>query len=673
MGSIKKALRPVYFVMAVPAGLVHAFLSYLWSVDIHASPHLKLLGFSFVAGAVTAFAIRVLFHRFSEESRALPYFIWALAALLTSSLFTNQPPDRARFLPALSGAAGARPELRLELNYETRTCFELTYPESMTMESVVPPHARLVMGVGVNRTQDEAGPDLFINVTSSQGKSLVEKRFSPDCERSCWKDYSVDLSGLAGKEVNIIIRAAPGALNSEGNIYVSNPRIIASNPEDPKPNVVFIVADTLRADAVSYHREGLTPALAGLASRGVRFTRHYAQSSWTSPSIASMLTGKMPVQTGVLSSRRLKLAPQNATLAEVLQEAGWRTAGFSSNPFINSEYNYDQGFDSFNMVRSSHLMCLDIGENVTRQAVSWLKENGKDPFFMFVLYVDPHDPYVSPFSHLIEKPVPTLSFKDVIRTIITWGPYSFYAPFKNPQHHYVDAYRKMYSAEVNYVDRQVGKLIGAVEEAGLVERTLVIFTSDHGEGFLERNFLSHGYQPYEEMVHVPFIISGPGCKKETVDHVTSNLDVLPTVLSYLGIHQKNDSPGNPLLGTKVPNSPGGIAYTEVPEMVNTDAETFFTKEQIENFYFRAAIKYPLKAIERLDIKTGNKRIRFYDLSRDPREKDPYPGGERERFDALEKDLTRFFETLPGKADIKKKHELDPGTKKLLKSLGYINN
>ena len=173
-------------------------------------------------------------------------------------------------------------------------------------------------------------------------------------------------------------------------------------PVDPRPSILLVVVDTLRADAVSAYGaiEGTTPAFDALASGGLLYGRAYAPSSWTLPSHASLLTGFGPDRHGVGIAGRMGLRAELATLAERLADAGYQTAGFSGNPLVSDLFGFEQGFgrfaartveDAMNEENNPGSSQFDIVDEVTAFAA---KRDRERPFFVFVNLFDPHTPYL---------------------------------------------------------------------------------------------------------------------------------------------------------------------------------------------------------------------------------------------------------------------------------------
>ncbi len=309
------------------------------------------------------------------------------------------------------------------------------------------------------------------------------------------------------------------------------PDPVALRAEDPRPNVLLISMDTTRADHLSaygYPRP-TSRRLEGLAAEGVRFERAYAPSATTGPTHASLFTSLYPMRHGVVKNG-VDLAPDFETLAETLAGAGFDTASVVSSYVLSARFGYDQGFgvfdDDFSRARVPSGTTLWEGreiegkfygsaEDTTRRAVAWL-DGARDPsrpFFLFVHYFDPHDPYVPPPDFVPPfEPGPKEQLK-LNRTIF------------------------LYDVLLAFTDQEIGRLLDALAQRGLAEDTLVVVTGDHGEGLMQHGHMFHGVHLYEEGVRVPLIVRWPGRlpKGRVEPDPVGLIDLPPTLLELAGV------------------------------------------------------------------------------------------------------------------------------------------
>jgi arylsulfatase A-like enzyme len=279
-------------------------------------------------------------------------------------------------------------------------------------------------------------------------------------------------------------------------------------------NVLFILVDTLRSDRLSsygYPRE-TSPLFDTIAKNGVRFDRHLAQSTWTKSSMASLWTGVYPLRTGV--TRFEDILAEEATMAsEILQQAGFRTAGLWRNSWVEGAFGFAQGFDVYHKpagtqvpetVRRENPTVKNVGtdNDVIPVAVEFLRSHGDERWFLYLHLMDVHEFVYDEAS----------------------------AKFGTD-------YSDVYDNAVLRTNHVLAPLFQHLVDAGLLDDTLVVITSDHGEAFLERGLEGHARYVYRETTEVPFILGlpfrlDPGVE---VDVRTQNVDIWPTLLDLLGL------------------------------------------------------------------------------------------------------------------------------------------
>ena len=343
----------------------------------------------------------------------------------------------------------------------------------------------------------------------------------------------------AGEEVvfRAPVRAGFGGLTIERR--EATPRTLSS-PE--QPNVVLIVMDTLRADRLStygYERP-TSPNLDRLAKRGLVFEEAHSTASWTWPSTASILTGLQPEVHGVEDSDACYLADEVETLAEVAQRRGLTTAAWSGNPLIVPDKNFDQGFEFFvhgkGALRKSKLFAP--------AALEWIENTGDTRFFLYLHLVDPHAP-----AH--PKPEGRALFASTVPDDFSPRAINEYdALLRDGEGHAADGtstldelvpadhqrwISDLYDAQVWTGDMWLGRVLDQLERSGLDDRTIVVFTSDHGEELFDHGTLTHGRTLYREVVHVPLVMAGPGIPAGTrVPEAVSNRHIAPTLARLMG-------------------------------------------------------------------------------------------------------------------------------------------
>ncbi|MEW6071706.1 MAG: sulfatase [Planctomycetota bacterium] len=300
-----------------------------------------------------------------------------------------------------------------------------------------------------------------------------------------------------------------------------------SSGDEPRAPVVLIVIDTLRADGLGCYGAGAeaAPAITRLGAEGAIFRQVLAASPWTGPSVASILTGKYPDEVGIHGLRD-PLPIAAATLAERFQAAGFRTGAVVSNPLAGSAYGYDRGYEHFHLGRykgepGGSGRPFFTADRVTDAALAWLAEIAPDPapFFLHVHYTDPHEPYLAPARW---RDAALAGGAPLAEELLLDGAFTR-APLTASQ---LQTLERSYAAEVAFVDHEVGRLLAA-----LPPDALVVFTSDHGEEFREHGGFLHGHSLFQELLHVPLIVRGPGVPAGVVvEAPVSQVDIAPTIV-----------------------------------------------------------------------------------------------------------------------------------------------
>ena len=300
------------------------------------------------------------------------------------------------------------------------------------------------------------------------------------------------------------------------------------------PNVLLISVDTLRADHLQvygYSRK-TSPQMDRLARQGVLFERAISQSSWTLPSHASMFSGLYPAQHGCVFQLTDKLGVSNHTFAERLLNEGYRTMAVTSVVYLSPTYGLDQGFERF------VLMDGEIAENVVDKALSLLKKREDRPFFLFVHLFDPHEPYTPPlrYSNYFANSPHKASLSTEKKKYIFDGEVVRISD--KGMADFIDSY----DGEIRYVDDQLARVFSYLRAQGILDSTIVILTSDHGESFGEHNLWGHHSSLYNEQIHVPLILRYPLELKgpqRIAPPVDASVRIMPTVLEMVGITDRH--------------------------------------------------------------------------------------------------------------------------------------
>jgi arylsulfatase len=302
----------------------------------------------------------------------------------------------------------------------------------------------------------------------------------------------------------------------------------ASRPA-PARNLIVYLVDTVRADHLGCYgyRLPTSPALDAFALEAVLFENAYAQSSWTKPAVASIFTGLRPWRHGA-NQRRQRLADEAVTLAEILAAAGYRTAGFITNPNVGGAFGFRQGFERYHAEREEQ-----SGESVRRAAFDWLEARGEDarPFFLYLHTVEPHSPYRDALDRAGEFGArladPQIGLRRHLRAL---GDGSLRAAPET-----VSELVALYDAEVAAADTSFGALLDELGRRGLADETIIVFVSDHGEEFADHGGFEHSRTLYEEVLRVPLIVRAPGFAPRRVAASAQHVDLLPTLLDLVAV------------------------------------------------------------------------------------------------------------------------------------------
>ncbi|HXT20206.1 MAG TPA: sulfatase [Thermoanaerobaculia bacterium] len=316
------------------------------------------------------------------------------------------------------------------------------------------------------------------------------------------------------------------------------PARAASRGSQRPPNIVLVVVDTLRADHLTPYgspRPTSPNVQSLLADRGVVVEEAYAPAPWTIPSMVSLLTSRWPGELVSTDPGAAALPAGVPNLAAVLRARGYETAAFIGNPTLDKSLGFANGFDTFvlpeNLVASLE---KDHADLLTAKALRWLRrEPHRRPFFLYVHYLDPHDPYDNPSvvdgrSPFEAERTSTLNGRDV------HGVFLGQVPLRNPAAD-VAHLTALYDAEISYCDRFLRWLLAALEDEEVGE-TLVVLTADHGEELHDHGGWKHGRTLYQEQLRVPMIWRWPGRLPAgaRVAGPARLLDVAPTLVAAAG-------------------------------------------------------------------------------------------------------------------------------------------
>jgi arylsulfatase A-like enzyme len=304
---------------------------------------------------------------------------------------------------------------------------------------------------------------------------------------------------------------------------LGDPTDIAKLHERDDVNLLFILIDTLRADRLGtygYSRD-TSPAIDRLAATGVRFAEHLSQSSWTKCSMASLWTGLYPSRTGVTRSPQ-GISEDALMPAEILGEAGFRTAALWRNGWIAPKFGFHQGFEVYHMPKARRLSpsvrrekptlgMAGTDQDTIRSAVEFLRTHGDQRWFLYLHLMDLHQYVYDEDTALFGT-----------------------------------SYSSIYDNSIRWEDRVVGSLVDEIDRRGLRDKTLIVLASDHGEAFGEHGREGHARDVYGEVTTTPLIFSFPFRLREpaVVETPTANVDLWPTLLDLFQLPSLIDPDGS---------------------------------------------------------------------------------------------------------------------------------
>ena len=307
-------------------------------------------------------------------------------------------------------------------------------------------------------------------------------------------------------------------------------------------NIVLVVLDTVGASHLAgygYHRE-TAPEIERLAAGGMLFANSFAVAPWTLPSHASMFTGLLPIQHHA-TQENLLLDHRLHTLAELLREDGYRTMAVVNNPVISTAANMDQGFEAW-FPMWHHVLETGFGRgarHATNRVVEEMLDSleSGDRFFLFLNYVEAHAPYEPPAA-----------FRDRFRRddgrpdLDPWW-HRYYTGLSKLSAEDFAVLNDLYDGELAYLSDTIGDLVKLLESRGMLDDTLIILTSDHGENLGDHGHLDHVFNVYDTLLRVPLILLGPGVPRGRDDAPTSSVDIFHTALGAAEVEPEQFSAG----------------------------------------------------------------------------------------------------------------------------------
>ncbi|QDU67452.1 sulfatase [Engelhardtia mirabilis] len=465
-----------------------------------------------------------------------------------------------------------------------------------------------------------------------------------------------NLAVRLGRARNLAVRLGrAGALVGLGGGLIA---LTGCGKGAPPQTVVLISLDTTRADLLRFDDNLLAPRMTELAQRGTVFDQAISGTSWTLPSHAQMFTGQPPMLHGVQDDN-VRIDPLTPTLPQLLSEAGFKTIGAYSGPYLFSEFGFGQGFDDYGCAMTggtelearwqqavsrgddinavNQWMMADVQSHrdvsspeVVRRAGAGAKAAGDDDLFVFAHFFDPHYDYVPP------APYDTRFDPDYEGTLDGRDFYAnprIFDAERNPlalparDHEHLIA---LYAGEMAWTDDHVGQLLDQLAAQERLDQAWILITGDHGEEFYDHGSWGHRHSLYDEQLRVPLLVVPPVGSFEELparsELQVSLSDVAPTLLEAVGLPIPEHVFGRSLLpilrGEQLPELPALASLRTRPRVMSSAAEGAVAKHVVTDCY-RTPTE---KLIRRFSVKQGEKirllSAAWYDLVDDPLEQNP---------------------------------------------------
>ena len=573
-------------------------------------------------------------------------------------------------------------------------------PETVRVSLTLPENPWLDLAVG---TLEEEPVTFRVAVGEPGRDAVLLERTVTSPHR--WDSAPVDLLPYAGRTVSLTLSLAgerPGLLGLWGTPIVRSrgvmprPQTSARVAGDVPQGVVLVWVDTLRRDhldAYGYDRP-TGPTVRRLAAEGTLFKDAVVQATWTKVSTPSVLTSLYPLTHGVRDfSGRL---PSSAvTLAEVYREAGYATLSMSSGLFTGRFTNLHQGFEEVQengSIKGEQRMSKTTRIFVDR-LLPWLEAHKDVPFFVFLHIQDPHDPYRPnpPYDTLWADRAGEAEHErqasEVRKVIADPLMKSFLMPSRDDLRKagfdpeaYVAYEQDWYDGAIRGMDAEIARLLEGLRNLKLDRRTLVAYTADHGEEFLEHGKMFHGQSTYGELSNVPLILWRPGTVPAgaVVEETVQDIDLMPTLLEMSRLPVPKNAQGHSLVPLLAAPSSGPVhaasARTARPAVIEKAPTREGGGPPPRDFESYAIILDGWKLVRNVKGPAGGPEFELYDHRKDPLDKTDRAAGQPEVVKRLANELEqwrRMTEAARLPPDSQSSEGLSKDELERLRALGYI--
>jgi arylsulfatase A-like enzyme len=417
------------------------------------------------------------------------------------------------------------------------------------------------------------------------------------------------------------------------------------------PNIILITIDALRADHLSCYGYPflISPHIDDLAKKSIVFEYAFCTLPKTSASLASLMTGLHPFVHKTRPSMDV-LKARFITLAEALKMKGYFNIAIVDNSNLSPKFGFGQGFDEYMGVYNKQRDKRASTPFITRTILGFLENNKKTPFFLWAHYIETHTPYLPPDEFVEERP-PGRKIREIEKKKLVNS--DIWMPAQDPDEGYVVS---LYDAAIKYIDSEIKKISGVFFDHGYQKNTIVILTSDHGEESGEHNlFFDHGPLTFSSSVRVPLIMFVPGERGRRIKQPVSLMDIYPTLLEKVDLVPPYEIQGESMF-------------------VRSKGRFLLIPGHIETFSVVQERYHLVKVGDQLAEELGLENGYFFDLVRDPEEKNNIASRHKDRQLLMEEKYREFFNRhgyLRNLEDTQKKSKLSKEEIERLKTLGYI--
>jgi choline-sulfatase len=602
-----------------------------------------------------------------------------LGLMPTDSLTDAAAVHSIKLIPKAAGFEKRAGIASIGKRDEYRNAMYVHSPATLGFHVTVPAHGHLHFGMG---TTAKLSPVTFEVLADG---TAVFSRNVADVDR--WEDGDVDLARWGGRAINLQLKTE----SADGAVALWSSPLITATPPQPRLNVLIYTSDTLRADHASvygYSRD-TTPFLKKLGASGVVFEDCQAQATWTKASIASLMTSLYAFTHGIIRDSDT-IPPGAATLAEQLRTAGYVTASIVSTPFVGRATGLERGFDyllEYPVVLREHNQQVERdtdSEALNRVVFPWLDAHRAEPFFLYAHATDPHAPYAPPpaFESKFANPAETPAFQRAYASLHGQHQYGGGA-VASPEiarkagldpDRFIHQAMDRYDGEILHNDHSLEMLTARLKQLGLLENTLIIVLSDHGEEFWDHGWTGHGQSVYQELTHTLLLMSNPVLFKtpRRVSQPVQLIDVMPTVLDALHLKAPAMIQGQSLLPLTRAQSFQRRGLVVASRFAAVKPEGLVPENATDSF---AIIDAKWKFIFRNKAAhAGIPRVELYDRAADREERHEISAQHPEQVEQKMAELRQWLEAqkkISGAIGHSGTTTLDPRTIEQMRSLGYL--